>query len=117
MTGLAVMITAGTIALLLQGQVSRPAAGDDPVIAACREAGGSHDSCACVSRELRSRFNPAQITVIVEAMPEIDRVGEPQALVDELGFTLDQILNLRQRAIRADTVIRSACGHGLSREG
>lgn len=88
----------------------------DPVLEACVEAGGGNTACACVSRELHSRFNAAQITIIAAAMPDLERVGEPQSLVDELGFSLDQILNLRQRAMRADPVIRSACGRGISRD-
>jgi len=110
------VMTAATALLLAQPPGRGDSLSSDPVLEACVEAGGTRSACSCVSRELRSRFTPRQITVIAEVMPDVERVGEPQALVDELGFTLDQILNLRQRVLRADPVIRSACGHGLSRE-
>ena len=109
-------ITAATALLLAQPLAGGAGTTSDRVLAACVEAGGTHSDCSCVSRELRSRFSPRQITVIAEAMPHVERLGEPQALVDELGFTLDQILNLRQRVMRADPVIRAACGRGLSSE-
>ena len=108
------VIGAAAMLALAQPPVRSPGTAGDRVLEACVEAGGKQSDCACVSREARSRFTPRQITVIAEAMPDIERVGEPQALVDELGFTFDQILNLRQRALRADPVIRSACGRGLS---
>jgi hypothetical protein len=116
MTG--IMQGAGLVAALLMTAQSDP----DPeavrgaLVEACEAAGGSPGACACVSREASSRFNERQMRVIVAAMPDMQRVGEPQALADQLGFSFDQILNLRQRALRADTVIRSACGAGLSRE-
>lgn len=93
-----------------------PEAVRSALMEACQASGGSQDACACVSREAGSRFNERQMRVIVAAMPDMRQVGEPQALADELGFSFDQILNLRQRAMRADTVIRSACGTGLSRD-
>lgn len=116
MTG--IMQGAGLVAALLMTAQSDP----DPeavrsaLVEACETAGGSPGACACVAREASSRFNERQMRVIVAAMPDMQRVGEPQALADELGFSFDQILNLRQRALRADTVIRSACGAGLSRK-
>lgn len=116
MTGIGAVVATLLVSLLAQGPARNEEPAGDPVIEACTGSGGTPAECACVSRELRSRFNPSQITVITAAMPDVERVGEPQALVDELGFTLDQILNLRQRVMRADPVIRSACGHGLSRE-
>lgn len=109
-------MTAATVSLLAQPPVRSENSSGDPVLEACIEAGGTRNDCFCVSRELRSRFTPRQITVIAEAIPDVERVGEPQSLVDELGFTFDQILNLRQRAMRADPVIRAACGRGLSGE-
>ena len=116
MTG--IMQGAGLVAALLMTAQSDP----DPeavrgaLVEACEAAVGSPGACACVSRETSSRFNARQMRVIVAAMPDMQRVGEPQALADELGFSFDQILNLRQRALRADPVIRSACGAGLSRK-
>ena len=47
-------------------------------------------------------------------MPDLSRVGEPQDLVDSLGLSLDQVLNLRQRVSYAEPVFRQACGIGLS---
>ena len=89
----------------------------DPVFAACVKAGGEAAGCACVSREARSRFTPLQMQVIAHAMPDLRNVGQPQAEIDALGFNFDQILNLRQRALNADDVIRNACGIGLGFPG
>ena len=100
---------------LLQTQTAAPGA-EDPVFQACMAQDGDRDACLCVSREAASRFSPNQQTIIAAAMPDMRRVGEPQALVDQLGLSFDQILNLRQRAQRADTVIRAACGRGLGAE-
>lgn len=108
------VMSAAAMLLLAQPSVRSQDAAGDRMLDACIEAGGTRTDCACVSREARSRFTPRQITVIAEALPDIERVGEPQTLVDALGFTFDQILNLRQRALRADPVIRAACGRGLS---
>lgn len=85
----------------------------DPVLQACLDSHGARGACECVAREARSRFSSKQRAILAAAMPDIERVGEPQELVDELGLSLDEILNLRRRVSRADTVIRNACGIGF----
>jgi hypothetical protein len=103
------------IALAMQPGASDRETGD-PVYTACRDAGGDATACGCVSREARSRFNADQLTIIAAAIPDVRKVGQPQELVDTLGLSLDQILNLRQRAINADRVINAACGIGFDTE-
>lgn len=111
------LILAASAVVLLSIQTGRDIGNaEDPVYEACMKAGGEAAECACVSREARSRFTHTQMKIIAQAMPDLDNVGEPQALVEELGLSFDQILNLRQRALNADGVIRSACGTGLGDE-
>jgi hypothetical protein len=109
------LILAVAVAMTLSLQAGRDIEGDaNPVYEACLRIGGDAAECGCVSREARSRFTPVQIEIIAYAMPRLENVGTPQAVVDELGLSFDQILNLRQRARNADSVIRAACGTGLS---
>ncbi len=86
---------------------------ENPIYQACLLNGGDEQECGCLEREARSRFNLNQRRVIAAAMPDMSRVGEPQDLVDALGLSLDQILNLRQRVAYAEPVFREACGQGL----
>jgi hypothetical protein len=90
---------------------------ENPIYQACLAHGGEAMTCGCLEREARSRFNLDQRRVIAAAMPELSRIGEPQDLVDSLGMSLDQILNLRQRVTYAEPVLREACGQGLGRSG
>ena len=87
---------------------------ENPIYQACLAEGGASLACGCLEREASSRFNLSQRQVIAAAMPDLSRVGEPQDLVDSLGLSLDQVLNLRQRVSYAEPVFRQACGIGLS---
>ncbi|WP_203290826.1 hypothetical protein [Maricaulis parjimensis] len=113
MMGKALVLALGLAAGLTAPPETDPETSDNPILEACLSQGGDAAACGCLEREAGSRFSLNQRRVIAAAMPNMSRVGEPQDLVDALGFSLDQVLNLRQRVSSADPVFRQACGMGL----
>jgi hypothetical protein len=85
----------------------------DPVAEQCVRRGGNETACACVSREVRTRFDSREQTVIiVTSDPDLsDR--ERTQILEATELSSSAISGLIQRMTRAEVVIRQSCGAGL----